>query len=90
MQDLLELLKDGNSRTLEMMAKDLGTTTGDVIRRMEYLEHIGAIRQVAFMDNSGCGSCSGCTGCSGESQAACRGCVPQNADVNMGKVWEVA
>ncbi len=86
---LLELLKDGNSRTLEILANELGTTTEDVARQMEYLEHIGAIRRVIQpFENKGCGTCSSCGGCDG-SAAACKGCIPQNAALNMGGMWEV-
>ncbi len=105
MQKLLELLTDGNSRTLEMLAKELGTSRDDVERRLEYLEHIGKIREVPGIGSgndcgehagcagsNGCGGCSGCNGCNGcsdGSAAACKGCIPQNAGRNMGKLWEV-
>ncbi|MCR5701885.1 MAG: hypothetical protein K6G76_07070 [Lachnospiraceae bacterium] len=87
MKRLLELLNDGNSRTLEMLADELGTTTDDVIRQMEYLECIGAIRKVVkpFEKKNPCASCSGCE----SGSAACKGCIPQNAAVNMGQMWEV-
>lgn len=86
---LLELLKDGNSRTTEILAKELGTTTEDVSRKMEYLERIGVIKRVVQpFENKGCGACSSCSGCEGGA-AACKGCIPQNAAVNMGELWEV-
>ncbi len=89
MQKLLELLKDGNSRTLEILADELGTTTDDVTRQMEYLERIGVIRRVLQpFENKGCGTCSSCSGCS-KNAAACKGCIPQNAALNMGEMWEV-
>lgn len=95
MQELLELLKDGNSRTTLMLAKELGTTKEDVERRMEFLEHLGKIREVPIVPEdkgaSGCGSsssCSGCSGCGG-GNAACKGCIPQNVSSCMGKLWEV-
>jgi len=102
MQELLDLLKDGNCRTLEQLAKELGTTRDDVERKLEYLGHIGKIREVPGIasgtgcgdhggchGNGGCSGCSGCSGCNGGGAAACKGCVPQNAGANMGKLWEV-
>lgn len=84
MQKLLQLLKDGNSRTVEVLAAELNTTPGDINRQLEYLEHIGAIRKVSFSASKGCSGCSGC-----DSAAACKGCIPKNASVNMGDMWEV-
>ena len=83
MQKLLELLKDGHSRTVEMLAAELQTTPADVNRQLEYLAHIGAIRRITS-EPKGCGGCSGCEG-----GAACKGCMPADADVNMGVIWEV-
>ena len=84
MQKLLQLLKDGNSRTVEVLAAELDTTPADIDRQLEYLEHIGAIRRVSY---SACKSCGGsCNGCNA---AECKGCMPQNAAVNMGEMWEV-
>ena len=82
MEKLLELLKDGRSRTIEMLADELGTDTSGVSRILDYLEAIGAIRKVSLSSPS-ChcgGSCSA---------AECKGCIPQNASQNMGDMWEV-
>ena len=87
MKDLLALLKDGNSRTVEDLAAELGTTTADIDRRLEYLEHIGMIRRVSFSAEAKCSSCSGCGGSGCE--AACKGCMPENVSANMGEMWEI-
>ncbi len=84
MQKLLELLKDGRSRTVEILAEELDTTADDIRRQLEYLELIGAVRKVAFPSGKSCGSCSGCDGGGG-----CKGCMPDNAEANMGDIWEV-
>lgn len=81
---LLELLKDGRSRTVEMLAEELDTTADDIRRQLEYLERIGAVRKVAFPSGKSCGSCSGCDGGGG-----CKGCMPDNAEANMDDIWEV-
>ena len=87
MKELLALLKDGNSRTVENLASELGTTPSDIDRRLEYLEHIGMIRRVFFSAEAKCRSCSGC-GCSG-CDAVCKGCMPDNVSDNMGEMWEI-
>ncbi len=84
MQKLLELLKDGRSRTVEMLAAELGTSADDIRRQLEYLGRIGAVRKVASPSGKSCGSCSGCDGGGG-----CKGCMPDNAEANMGEIWEV-
>ncbi|MCR4788184.1 MAG: Lrp/AsnC family transcriptional regulator [Lachnospiraceae bacterium] len=90
MKKLLELLKDGNSRTPEELARELETTRDDVLRQMDFLEHAGVIRKVPFMNESnGCSTCASCSGCEGGCAAECKGCVPQNAKMNMGTMWEV-
>lgn len=90
MQNLLELLKDGKSRTTEMMAVELGTTVEDVKRRMEYLENMSVIRKVPFTSAQKCnGNCTGCKECDGHGRSACKGCMPENAERNMGNLWEV-
>ncbi len=82
MDELLRLLKDGNTRTIEQLAAELHTTDADIRRQLEFLEHIGAIRKIPAQE-SGCGSCGGCSG------GACKGCMPENAKQNMGEIWEV-
>lgn len=47
MEKLLNLLKDGRSRTVEMLASELQTTTADVERQIDFLERSGIIRRVA-------------------------------------------
>ncbi len=82
MEELLRLLQDGNTRTIEQLAEDLHTSVPDIHRQLEFLEHIGAIRRLSAQE-SGCGSCGGCSG------GACKGCMPENAKQNMGELWEV-
>ena len=84
MKELLELLKDGNSRTTETLAEELGTTPEDIRRKIDFLERIGAIQKSGMCTSGKCGSCGGC-----DSAAACKGCIPQNASQNMGTMWEV-
>ena len=81
MKRLLELLKDGNSRTIEQLAAELATTPTDITRQLEYLERIGMIRRVSFSAHKSCGgNCD---------PAHCKGCIPKNAAMNMGEMWEV-
>ena len=47
MEELLKLLSDGYSRTIEMLAAELHTTTDDVMRRIDFLERSKIIRRVA-------------------------------------------
>lgn len=82
MDELLRLLKDGNTRTIEQLAEELHTSEADICRQLEYLEHIGAIRRLSAQE-SGCGSCGNCAG------GACKGCMPKNAKQNMGEIWEI-
>ncbi|MCR5595824.1 MAG: DeoR family transcriptional regulator [Lachnospiraceae bacterium] len=64
MEQLLELLKDGHARTIEMLALELDTTVSDVRRKLEFMENMGIIKRVS-MSAASCGSgCGGCTGCS--------------------------
>ena len=86
MEKLLELLKDGKSRTTEMLANELGITVDEVKRDIEFLEHAGVIRRVPFAENGH--SCNGCTGC-GTGKKTCAGCMPEGGFKNMGYMWEV-
>ena len=87
MKKLIDLLKDGNSRTIENLAAELGTTPADINRQLEYLEHIGAVRRESLSADTQCKSCHDCgsSGCA----AACKGCIPQNAAADMGGIWVV-
>ncbi len=89
MEELLNLLKDGHARTLQMLAQQLGTDTKDVVRQIEYLEHAGIIRRV-LSEQVSCNGCTGCSGCaSAEDGKACKGCLPDGGFKNMGQMWEV-
>ena len=90
MEELLELLKDGRSRTCEMLASELNTSVEKVERDIEFLERNGIIKRINF---SGAGnenhSCNGCTACA-EGSKACKSCMPEGGFKNMGVMWEVA
>ena len=80
MEQLLNLLKDGHARSIEMLAIELGTSAEDVRRQLEYLEHMRIVRRTRL-------GVAGCTGCGGEN--GCKGCVPEQGFQNMGELWEV-
>ncbi|MCR5079890.1 MAG: Lrp/AsnC family transcriptional regulator [Treponema sp.] len=79
MEELLNLLRDGHSRSIEMLAAELNITVDDVKRRIEFLERAGVIRRVKNTK-----SCSGCHGCKTHS-----GCIPENGFKNTGEMWLV-
>ena len=84
MQELLELLKDGRSRSVKMIASELGKPVEIVERDIEFLEKTGVIRRIDF---SVCGNCNGCS--SGEERKTCPGCMPDGGFKNMGSMWEI-
>ncbi|HBB42098.1 MAG TPA: hypothetical protein DCZ74_01130 [Treponema sp.] len=98
MEELLNLLRDGHSRSLEMLAAELNTDTEDILRRIEFLERAGMIRRVINIKNS-CSSCSpkkcaSCPGCASHlkesgNSSACASCMPKGGFKNMGEMWEV-
>ncbi len=89
MDELLKLLNDGKSRTIEMLAVELGTSTEKVRRNIEFLERTGVIRRIVFSDSHQHGnSCNGITGC-GTGGKTCAGCMPEGGFQNTGVMWEV-
>ncbi|MCR4793007.1 MAG: hypothetical protein K5871_09655 [Lachnospiraceae bacterium] len=101
MNKLIELLGDGHARTIGMLAGELETTEADVLRQIDYLEHVGIIRKV-IGDNaanvsctSGCGGeCGGpcpgsCNGCPSGGGNMCHSCLPDGGFKNMGQMWEL-
>ena len=52
MEELLNLLRDGHSRSIEMLAAELNTSIDDIIRRIEFLERAGMIRRVLNIKNN--------------------------------------
>lgn len=84
MKELLNLLKDGKSRSVSMLADELGMSESQVQRDIEFLERSGVIRRIEF---SMCGSCSGCSG--GQGTKTCPGCMPDGGFKNMGVMWEI-
>ncbi len=86
MQQLLELLKDGKSRTLEMLAEELGESADQVKRDIEFLEKMGIIRRTGYQEAQG-HDCSKCTGCTDGQM--CKSCAPEGGFKNMGYMWEV-
>lgn len=101
MNRLIELLGDGHARTVRMLADELGTTESDVMRQIEYLEHMGVIRKVIGDDVASCGggpacsagcggSCGGkCSGCTSGGGNMCHSCMPDGGFKNMGRMWEL-
>ncbi|MCR5687959.1 MAG: DeoR family transcriptional regulator [Lachnospiraceae bacterium] len=83
MEELIRLLKDGRSRTLEMLAAELNTSVENVKRDLVFLERTGVIRRVDFAGHS----CSDCSGCA--SGGNCSACMPEGGFKNMGTMWEV-
>ena len=88
MEKLIELLKDGKTRTTEMLAVELGVSMDIVRRDMDFLERTGVIKKVDTSGTCGHTSCEGCTSCSGGGKT-CSGCMPEGGFQNMGSRWEV-
>ena len=104
MEELLNLLTDGRSRTIEMLASELDTTTDDILRKIDFLERSNIIRRVATsypqdetLLTAGkkpapvcSGHCTSCAGCShGKGKSYCDSCMPKGGFKNMGIMWEV-
>ena len=105
MQQLLNLLSDGRSRTIEMLAGELNTTTDDIMRKIDFLERSKIIRRVptSFSKDENlltagkaeanrCTSCPSCSSCSYKDKGgskACTACMPKDGFKNMGVMWEV-
>ncbi len=96
MNQLLALLKDGHSRSVEMLAAELNTDVDDILRQIEFLEHAGLIRKVSTTasghgcSSGACSSCTGCSGCSGgHKKSGCSACLPDGGFKHMGQMWEV-
>lgn len=89
MDELIELLKDGKSRTPEMLAEELNTSVEKVKRDIDFLEHAGVIKRIVFTGSQNAGhSCNGCNAC-GTGKKTCAGCMPKDGFQNMGTMWEV-
>jgi hypothetical protein len=86
MQQLIELLKDGKSRTLEMLAEELNVSTDQVTRDIEFLDRMGVIRRTGYEEAQG-HDCSTCGGCADGQK--CKSCAPAGGFKNMGHMWEV-
>ena len=104
MEELLELLTDGRSRTIEMLAGELDTTTDDILRKIDFLERSNIIRRVTTSYSQDetlltagknpaqvcSGHCTSCAGCShGKGKSHCESCIPKGGFKNMGIMWEV-
>ena len=89
MEKLIELLSDGRSRSIEMLAMELDISVEKVRRDIDFLERSGVIRRIAFSGSCGAGhSCNGCSGC-GTGNQPCAACMPEGGFQNMGVMWEV-
>ena len=86
MEELISLLSDGRSRTIEMLAKELNTSTDDVLRKIDFLEQSNIIRRVATSYSKKCSGCSNGGSCNSK---ACVACMPKGGFKNMGMMWEV-
>ena len=86
MEELIELLKDGRARTIELLAVELHTTVSDIERKIEYLEQMGIIKRVSFQMKS-CSSCPSHAGKKGS--APCKGCIPKEGFKGMGEMWQI-
>ena len=86
MEELLNLLTDGRSRTIEMLAGELGRTTDDILRKIDFLERSKIIRRVATSYSKKCTGCSHGGNCGSQ---ACAACMPKGGFKNMGIMWEV-
>ena len=86
MEELLSLLSDGRSRTIEMLASELGTSSDDILRKIDFLERSKIIRRVATSYSKKCTGCSHCGNCGSK---ACAACLPEGGFKNMGMMWEV-
>ena len=89
MERLIELLKDGHARTIEMLAAELETDTDDIKRKLEYLEQVGAIKRV-LLPSCGMSKCSECAIHARSGATPCKGCIPDGGFKNMGEMWEVS
>ncbi len=93
MNNLIGLLGDGHARTIRMLADELDTSESDILRQIEYLEHIGVIKKVigdgvaATNCTHDCSTCSGCP--SGGNGKMCKSCLPEGGFKNMGQMWEL-
>ena len=88
MEKLLQLLKDGRSRSIEMLAAEMDTSPAVIKRDMEFLARMGMIRKIDFAEADGMKSaCSECGGCGGKKK--CASCTPGGGFENMGVMWEV-
>ena len=84
MEELLNLLSDGRSRTIEMLAAELHTTSDDILRKIDFLERSKIIRRVATSYSKKCAGCS-----HGKGKSHCDSCMPKGGFKNMGIMWEV-
>jgi len=92
MQVLLGKIRNGEGRSVAMLAEEMDTTVEDVMRTLEYLEKIGVLRKTElgkFECNGSCSSCSGCSGKAGNNKGPCKGCIPEQGFQHMGVIWEV-
>ena len=69
-----------------MIAEELGVSTDQVKRDLEFLERMGVIRKTGYGQAQGhdCSTCGGCT-----DGQMCKSCAPKGGFQNMGSMWEV-
>ncbi len=89
MTSLLDMLKDGNARSVEIMASELDTSVDDIERMLEYMENTGVLKRTV-LGQVGCADCASCSSCATKGTgSACKGCMPDKGFQNMGVIWEV-
>ncbi len=89
MNSLLKLLTDGNTRSVELMARELDTSVEDIERMLEYMENTGVLKRTV-LGQAGCSECASCSGCPSSGKGrTCKGCMPEKGFQNMGVIWEV-
>ncbi|MCR5762383.1 MAG: DeoR family transcriptional regulator [Treponema sp.] len=89
MDKLIDLLKDGRTRSVNELSEELGTSVSDVKRSLEFLEHSGFIRRVPDECGCKCDEHDGCHSCGGCSGSSCSGCMPEGGFKNRPVMWEV-
>lgn len=89
MTSLLNMLKDGNARSIEIMAAQLDTSVEDIERMLEYMENTGVLKRTV-LGQVACTDCKTCSGCDPSGKGSIyKGCMPDKGFQNMGVIWEV-
>jgi len=60
MKRILEILKRGQTVTIEDISEELGQTTESTLARLSVLENKGYIRRIVDLPTGNCTNCSAC------------------------------